>query len=110
MKLLFDANLSWIVVGLLNDLFPGSAHVRTEGLGRASDAEVWEFARRSGCVIVTKDSDFQELSVLRGHPPKVAWIRRGNCGTQTVAKMLRENHALLQTFAADPDLALLILL
>ncbi len=37
MKLLFDENLSPQLAGLLNDLFPGSIHVRDVGLKAADD-------------------------------------------------------------------------
>ena len=71
MKLLFDQNLSPKLVSLLADLFPGSSHVQSVGLDCASDEQVWEHARLNGFAIVTKDEDFNYLSVVRGIPPKV---------------------------------------
>ncbi|MDZ8240291.1 MAG: DUF5615 family PIN-like protein [Nostoc sp. ChiQUE01a] len=41
------------------------------GLDRAEDQSVWEYARQSGFTIVTRDADFNELSILRGFPAKV---------------------------------------
>jgi len=49
------------------------------------DETVWEYARQNGFDLVTKDSDFSELSVLRGSPPKVIWLRIGNCTTVRAA-------------------------
>lgn len=89
MKLLFDENLSPRLVAELSTEFPGSAHVHDVGLGSATDAVVWDYARANGFVIVSKDSDFADLSVLYGAPPKVVWIRRGNCTTAAIAALLR---------------------
>ncbi len=89
MKLLFDEKLSHRLVDDLRDLYADSDHVRTLGLERASDADVWNFARAQGFTIVTKDADFHERSLLKGHPPKVIWIRRGNCSTAMIANILR---------------------
>ena len=40
-------------------------------------------------MIVTKDEDFHRISVLLGPPPKVIWIRLGNCATADVGALLR---------------------
>jgi predicted nuclease of predicted toxin-antitoxin system len=69
-KLLFDQNLSPRLVPRLSDLYPASSHVSAVGLGEADDAAVWEYAKDHGFAIVTKDSDFNDVSVLRGFPPK----------------------------------------
>lgn len=76
MKLLFDENLSNRLFEALSKEFPGSTHVREVGLASADDRSVWEFARGNGFIIVSKDSDFHQLSFLLGPPPKVAWVRR----------------------------------
>lgn len=81
MKLLFDQNLSPRLVAHFADLYPDSRHVYSVGLDRASDVIVWEYAQQNGFVLVTRDVDFSELSLLRGFPPKIIWIRRGNCST-----------------------------
>jgi len=81
MKLLFDHNLPPGLVTRLADLFPHSEHVFVVGLDCASDLEIREYAQREAFLIVTKDADFSDLCVLRGFPPKILWIRRGNCST-----------------------------
>jgi predicted nuclease of predicted toxin-antitoxin system len=68
---------------------------------------VWQHAIDLGCLLVTKDEDFHRLSVLRGTPPKVVWIRRGNCTTRDVAALLRERWPLLREFGSDSVAALL---
>ena len=71
MKLLLDQNLSHRLLAELGSLFPNSSHLRLIGLGRATDLEVWSYAATNGFVLVTKDSDFHQLSLVRGAPPKV---------------------------------------
>jgi predicted nuclease of predicted toxin-antitoxin system len=107
MKLLFDENLSPRLVGLLAAEFPGSQHVRDVGLAAAPDPGVWSYAAVQGLVIVSKDSDFQHRALLLGHPPKVVWVRLGNCSTAAVAALLRTRHSDLIAFEADPMAALL---
>jgi predicted nuclease of predicted toxin-antitoxin system len=79
--LLIDQNLSPKLVRRLLETFPGSVHVSEAGLAEALDRVVWEYARANILVLVSKDADFSELGLLLGFPPKVVWIRRGNCTT-----------------------------
>lgn len=66
MKLLFDQNLSRRLVSELDDFFPGSVHVTSVGLDIAEDRAIWEFATTNEFTIVSKDSDFRQLSFLYG--------------------------------------------
>ncbi len=109
MKLLFDHNLSPRLVQRLADLFPESTHVYTIGLDQVSDREVWNYAQNYGFMIVTKDSDYNELLTLRGFPPKVIWLRRGNCSTADIEVILRSHTADIQTLARDSTLGILTL-
>jgi len=101
MKLLFDHHLSRKLVARLVDQFPGSTHVVFHGLSAAEDVEIWAFAGREGYAIVTKDSDFNDLSALRGAPPKVIWIRIGNCSTTEVENLLRHHAHAIEQFLVD---------
>ncbi len=109
MRLLFDENLSRNLCSRLSDLFPASEQVCGVGLEHASDAEVWAYAKRNGLTIVTKDSDFHQMSFLFGAPPKVIWLRVGNCSTDLVERVLRQNVAALSGLEADHDAAILVL-
>jgi len=109
MKLLFDQNLSPRLAGLLAVEFPGSVHVRNVGLAAAPDPDVWAYAATNGFVIASKDTDFQQRALLYGHPPKVIWIRLGNCSTAAVAALLRTRLPDIQTFEADPVASFLAL-
>ncbi len=109
MKLLFDQNLSPKLVANLADLFPDSSHVQAAGLDRATDAEVWEYARLNAFVIVSKDEDFSDLSVMRGSPPKVVWLQIGNCTTRQVEALFRSRFADIAAFAEDSSAGVLLL-
>jgi predicted nuclease of predicted toxin-antitoxin system len=86
MKLLLDENLSRRVVPFLQAAFPGSSQVILEGLERASDLEVWKHAMDNGFVVVTKDSDFYELSLLYGPPPQVVWLQICNASKARITQ------------------------
>ena len=108
-RLLLDQNLAPALARRLADLYPDSAHVRDLGLAAADDEAVWEHAAARGFTIVTKDDDFRQRSLLRGAPPRVIWLRLGNCRTADVEAVLRARVADVLAFARDPDAALLIL-
>ncbi|MBK9215144.1 MAG: DUF5615 family PIN-like protein [Chloracidobacterium sp.] len=109
MKLLFDHNLSPRLIRQLHDLFPGSAHVFELDMDRTSDREVRSFAANEGFAVVTKDADYGELHALLGGPPKVIWIRRGNCSTDTVEWVLRNHFEDICSFEDDPERGVLTL-
>jgi len=107
-KLLFDHNLSYKLVGRLADLFPDSEHVRNVNLHEADDHTVWEYASVNSFAIVSKDEDFHQLSFLYGPPPKVVWIRLGNCTTADIEQAVRRHHADLLNFDANKEGAFLV--
>ena len=109
MKLLFDENLSPKLVARLAAEFPDSIHVSRVGLDQADDASVWEFAGSNGLTIVTKDADFSEISLRLGAPPKVIWLRRGNCSVDDTAAMLRDHVDGVRAFLDDERSAVLVI-
>ena len=109
MKLLFDENLSPKLVARLAAEFPDSIHVSRVGLDQADDATVWEFADSSGLTIVTKDADFSEISLRVGAPPKVIWLRRGNCSVDDTVAMLRDHVDGIRAFLDDTRSAVLVI-
>ena len=110
MKLLFDNNLSQRLVERLSEVFPDSSHVRLQGLQRANDDAIWRHAGTHGYVIATKDADFNERTTIYGFPPKVIWLRIGNCTTAEVETALRANRDVILEFAEDAERSLLTLL
>lgn len=109
MKLLLDQNLSPRLSSTLAGMFPGSIHVRDVGLQAADDDALWTYAADHGFVIVSKDADFHQRSFVLGHPPKVVWIRRGNCTTIEIEQILRARQPELLAFEQDEQGAFLVL-
>ena len=109
MKLLFDHNLSPRLPRLLADLYPDSIHVRTVRLHERDDSIVWDYAKANGFMIVSKDSDFQQRSLLLGAPPKFLWLRLGNCSVADSADLLRKHSPTIHTFNEDPTQSHLML-
>ncbi len=107
MKLLFDENLSHRLVAKLADLFPDSTHVRNVGLKSMADPLVWDFAKLNGFMIVSKDVDMHDLSLFFGNPPKVIWLRLGNCTTWDVESLLRKDFDVIRIFHDDEYTSLL---
>jgi predicted nuclease of predicted toxin-antitoxin system len=108
-KLLLDENLSPRLVESLADLYPGSDHVHNLNLGGADDAEVWDYAKLHRFAIVSKDSDFAERSVLESDPPKIIWVRLGNCSTEDVERLLRSAHEMIRGFLEEDEETCLLL-
>ena len=88
MKLLLDENLSRRIVPFLQHEFPGTSQVTLLGLESASDQDIWLRAKKDGYVVVTRDADFQELSLVWGAPPQVIRLRTPNLNRTAVLKML----------------------
>ncbi len=107
MKLLFDQNISYKIVKRLKHLYPDSVHVNILGLSKASDIEVWNYARSNGFTIVTHDVDFSELSVIKGTPPKIIWLRCGNNTTKHIEILLLKNHSIISDFINDINISVL---
>jgi len=107
MRFLFDQNISHRILDILPDLFKESTSVKKEGLINVPDKTIWEFARRENFTIVTRDSDFNDLTALNGFPPKIIWIRSGNLKTDEIANLLTKNLNSIQDFLNDKDLGCL---
>ena len=109
MKLLFDHNLSPKLVERLADVFPQSEHVARVGLASASDFEVWDYAKKNSLTIVSKDSDLSEIGMVRGFPPRIVWIRRGNCTTSDIESLLRQSLDSIFRLGSSAPFGILIL-
>ena len=106
--LLLDENISDRLVAKLAEVFPGITHVKTLGLERANDDVIWQRAIADELVIASKDSDFLRRSFLRGSPPKVVWLRLGNCTTDDIFETLRDSQSRInELVAGDADFLVL---
>lgn len=109
MKLLFDENLSPALPRRVADVFPNSVHVRDVGMKATDDPIVWDYAKDNDFMIVSKDADIHDLSLVFGNPPKVLWLRLGNCSTRQVEELLRRDFEVIKLFYKDNSLSLLAL-
>jgi predicted nuclease of predicted toxin-antitoxin system len=106
MKLLFDENLSPKLPNRLSDIFPNSLHVRDVGMKATIDPIVWDYAKDNDLTIISKDADMHDLSLVFGNPPKVIWLRLGNCSTSQVENLLRREFSTIELFYKDETLSL----
>jgi predicted nuclease of predicted toxin-antitoxin system len=65
-RLLLDANLSYRLVPALAAQFHGILHVSRVGLAQADDDAIWRYAKANDLAIVTFDSDFYDMTLVRG--------------------------------------------
>jgi predicted nuclease of predicted toxin-antitoxin system len=108
-KLLFDENISPRLADVLQDIYPDSAHVHACGLGSADDLAIWQDAKDNGYTVVSKDSDFQERSILLGAPPKIIWLRTTNCTSAEIENLLRAALPTIKRFVQEDQESCLIL-
>ncbi len=88
MKLLFDQNISFRILSYLKSHFPNSTHIKIVGLYEADDKSIWDFAKKENYIIVSQDSDFNDLVISKGFPPKLIWFKTGNMSTSNFSKLL----------------------
>ncbi|MEP7153407.1 MAG: DUF5615 family PIN-like protein [Nitrospira sp.] len=93
----------------LGDVYPDSVHVCDVDLHSADDDTVWNYAIRHHLIIVPKDADFHQRSFVSGHPPKIIWIRLGNCRTQEIESLLRSYRNDVVAFVQNAEASFLAL-
>lgn len=103
MRLLLDQNISFRVSKNLSKVFPGICHVKQEGLENASDMEIWQYARKNDLAIVTFDADFSDISLIKGIPPKIIWLRTGNMNTKEITECLRSHQFVISMFLNNKE-------
>ena len=103
MKLLFDQNISFKIIEKLADNYPNCKQVREIGLENKPDLAIWQYAKNHNYTIVTFDSDFYEIANLKGHPPKIIWLRTGNTTTENIARVLTDKLLLITDFVNNEE-------
>lgn len=102
MSLLFDQNISFRIIQKIKEDFPNSKQVRELGLEESSDDKIWKIAKENNFTVVTFDSDFFEISNLKGHPPKIIWLRTGNTTTKNIIEILQQKKEIIIDFISNP--------
>lgn len=101
MRLLLDQNISHRILKSIEVHYPESISVKGKGLMNASDRDIWEYAKKNDYIIVTYDSDFNDLNSLFGFPPKIIWIRTGNIKSQELVEILLAYYNEIERFWKD---------
>lgn len=107
MKLLLDENLSYKLEQRLQDIFPGTQHVRSLALETTDDTTIWQYARDHQFLIATQDSDFNDQALLSGIPPQIIWIRCGNARVTAVEQLFRTHSVTIHHFGNEGKQAVL---
>jgi predicted nuclease of predicted toxin-antitoxin system len=63
----------------------------------------------NGFIVVSKDTDFNQLAFVHGSPPKVVWLRVGNASTAAIRSVLLDALDTIAEFADTAEDAVLIL-
>lgn len=87
-RFLVDNQLPTAVVRWLESKDCRAEHVLTLDMAQSRDEVIWEWAIQSRAVIVSKDEDFAQMTVVRPEPVQVVWLRLGNCRTPTLLAVM----------------------
>lgn len=102
MKILIDQNISFRILPYVKPEFEFIAHVKDLGLTDFSDHKIFQFARKNEFVaILTLDEDFNNLQIEFGVPPKIIWLRVGNCSTKILAQLILDKASIIKKFLLD---------
>jgi len=89
MNIWIDAQLPPTLANWLTNTFEVQAiALRDLRLRDARDIEIFEAARTSNVVIMTKDSDFIDLVCRLGIPPQIIWLTCGNVTNRNLRQLL----------------------
>ena len=89
MNIWIDAQLPPTLANWLTNTFEVQAiALRDLRLRDAIDIEIFEAARTSNVVIMTKDSDFIDLVCRLGIPPQIIWLTCGNVTNRNLRQLL----------------------
>ena len=93
MNFLVDVNLPPRLCVWLRERGHGATHLVELQSLRLVDKLVWKLAITRQEIIVTKDTDFYERSLLLGQPPQVLLIALGNCSNDDLNAALDSSWA-----------------
>lgn len=92
-RFLIDANLPFRIPSWQREGFWHVFEIDDEW----SDSEIWDYARKNACTIVTKDADFSNRIIVSSPPPKVIHIKVGNLKLATFKQFIEENWKAIET-------------
>jgi predicted nuclease of predicted toxin-antitoxin system len=115
MKFWIDAQLPPTLAEWLTENFEVEAYsIKSLGLRDSRDIDIFQTARNSDVVIITKDIDFIQLVQRYGIPPQILWVTCGNVTNRNLKRifsgafpkamiLLEQNEAIVEvsSFAFD---------
>jgi predicted nuclease of predicted toxin-antitoxin system len=92
MKFLCDVHISFKIVSFLNQAGHEAIHVNNILSGCFTpDKTIMEHADENDLILITKDSDFQNMFHLMGKPKKLIKVSLGNIATSELIDSLAKN-------------------
>jgi len=73
----------------------------------AKDTKIWQYAKDNSYTIITRDNDFNNLLAVRGFPPKIIWLRTGNCSRKYTADLLIHSKEVIEKLLQSEEYGLL---
>ena len=84
MKFIVDAQLPTALARVLSAMDHEAEHVFDVAPGNIPDGWIWDYALDHGAAVISKDSDFPDLTLLRERAPQIIWIKVGNTRKQAL--------------------------
>lgn len=103
MKFLFDQNISYRILKKILNSFPDSKHVNEVKLTNSDDKAIWHYAKKEGFTIITHNSDFDDLFLLYGFPPKIIKFKVGNLSNDETIAIILKNEKSVREFIEDEE-------
>lgn len=92
MKLLLNENLSWRMIKPLVSISEEIVHVSDLKITQpADDVAIWNYAKKNGFTIISKDDDFEKIVLLRKAPPKLIYLKTYNLDTKKLVDLIIGN-------------------
>lgn len=102
MTVLIDQNISHRIVPQIAFLFDTLDHVKTNAWTDWQDYDIFMHARHLQYdAIITLDDDFNKLLLVHGTPPKIIWLKTGNCSTAKLAEVILSHKEVIHNFLLD---------
>jgi predicted nuclease of predicted toxin-antitoxin system len=90
--IIIDAQLSPNLAVWIFDTFGiESFSAKFLGYEASIDKTIFDYAKSKNAIVITKDSDFIDLSNRFGSPPKIIWITCGNTSKKKMKEILKDH-------------------
>jgi predicted nuclease of predicted toxin-antitoxin system len=86
---LIDVNLPPRLARWLSSRGHDGKHLSDLDLLTATDTRIWDRGKSQGEIIVSKDNDFYDRSLIFGAPPQVFHIAVGNCSNARLFELIQ---------------------